>query len=106
MIRPRSGIQSTRNNRVEILDARLQICNANENEIFVYAALLDNINGVMYSDLTGCFPVESCWGMQYIFIAYIYDENLILMHPMKNRTDTCMVSVFKDIYEYLKGEKI
>ena len=40
MIRPRSGIQSTRNNRAEILDARLQIddmnppqhiCNANKN---------------------------------------------------------------------------
>ena len=56
----------------------------------------------MYSDLTGRFPVESYWGMQYIFIAYIYDENVILMRPMKNRTDACMVSVFKDIYEYLK----
>ena len=56
MIRPRSGIQSTRNNIAEILDALLQvddmnppqqIWNANENEIFVYAALADNINGVM-----------------------------------------------------------
>ena len=61
MIRQRSGIQSTRNNRAEILDARLQvddmnppqqICNANENEMFVYAALADNINGVIFSDLT------------------------------------------------------
>ena len=61
IIRPRSGIQSTRNNKVEILDARLQvddmnppqqICNANDNEMFVYAALADNINGVMYRDLT------------------------------------------------------
>ena len=67
MIRPRSSIQSTRNNRAEILDARLQvddknppqkICNANKNEMFVYAALADKINGVMYSDLTGRFHVE------------------------------------------------
>ena len=66
MIRPRSSIQSTQKNSVEILDARLQvddmnppqqICNANENEMFVYALLADNINGVMYSDLTGRFPV-------------------------------------------------
>ena len=51
---------------MEILDARLQvddmnppqqIYNANENEMYVYAALEDNINGVMYSDLTGSFPV-------------------------------------------------
>ena len=70
--------------------------------MFVYAALTDNINGVMHSDITGRLPVESCWGVQYIFIAYIYDEHVILMQPMKNRTDACMVSVFKDIYEYLK----
>ena len=82
-----------------------QIFNANENEMFVYDALADNINGVMYSDLTGRFPVGSYWGMQYIFIAYIYDENVTLMRPMKNKTDACMVSVFKDIYEYLKERK-
>ena len=73
--------------------------------MFVYAALADNINGVIYSDLSGRFPVESYWGMQYIFIAYIYDENVILMRPMKNWTDACMVSVFKDIYEYSKERK-
>ena len=72
-----------------------QICNANENEMFLCAALEENINGVMYSELTGHFPVESYWGMQCIFIAYIYDENVILMRPMKNRTDACMVSFFK-----------
>ena len=75
MIRPRSGIQSTRNNRAKILDARLQIddmnppqqiCNANENKKKFYAALTDNINGVMYGDLTGRFPVVSYSGMQYI----------------------------------------
>ena len=41
--------------------------------MFVYAALADNINGVMYSDLTGRFPVELYWVMHYIFIVYIYD---------------------------------
>ena len=81
------------------------ICNANENEMFVYAALADNINGVMYSDHTGRFPVESYWGMQYIFIAYIYDDNVILIGPMKNRTDACMVAIFKEIYEYSKERK-
>ena len=73
--------------------------------MFVYAVLADNINGVMYSDLTGRFLVVSYWGMQYIFIAYIYDENVILMRPLKNRTDACMVSVFRDIYKYLKERK-
>ena len=70
--------------------------------MFVYAALAENTDGMIYSDLTGRLPVESYWGMQYIFIAYIYDENVILMRPMKNRTDACMVAVFKEIYEHLK----
>ena len=73
--------------------------------MFVYAALADNIKGVIYSEITGRLPVESYWEMQYIFIAYIYDENVILMVPMKNRTDACMIAVFKEIYEYLKESK-
>ena len=91
--------------KVDDMNPPQQICNANKNEMFVYAALADNINGVMYSDLTGRLPVESYWGIQYIVIAYIYDENVIILRPMKNRTDACMVSVFKDIYEYLKERK-
>ena len=82
-----------------------QLCNANGNEIFIYDALADNINGVMYSDLSGRFPVELYWGRQYIFIAYIYYENVILMQTMKNRTDICRVLVFKDVYDCLKERK-
>ena len=40
--------------------------------------------------------------MQYIFVAYAYKINAILMRGMKSRSDACMVEVFKDIYEYLK----
>ena len=67
--------------------------------MFVYAALVDNINDVMYSDLTERFPVEAYWVMQYIFITYIYYENVILMWPMRNKTDAYKVAVFKEIYE-------
>ena len=60
------------------------------------------VSGIAISQAV--FPVESYWGMQYIFIAYIYDENVILMRPMKNKTDACMIAVFKEIYEYLKEQ--
>ena len=60
--------------QVDDMNPPQQICNANEIEFFVYAALVDNIHGVVYIHLTGHFPVESYWGTQYIFIAYIYDE--------------------------------
>ena len=114
MIRTRSGIPSTRNNRAEILDARLQVDDLNppqylqskQEQTFFYASLADNINGVMYSDLTGRFPAESYRGMQYIFIAYIYDENLILMRTMKKK-DRCMYGfIFQRNLSILKGEKM
>ena len=49
------------------------IFKANKNKMIVSTVIADNIYVVTYSDLTGRFPVESYWGMQYIFIAYIYD---------------------------------
>ena len=39
--------------------------------------------------------------MEYIFVAYIYKCNSILMRPMKSRKDEHMVQVFEDIYSYL-----
>ena len=73
------------------------ICNANENEIFVYAALADNINGVVYSDLTGNFPVGSYWGMQYIFIAYIYNENVMHSPILFHRETSCEFTIHHTI---------
>ena len=91
MVRTRQGVQSTRNQRQQIIDARLQVddmnppqeaCAADENEMFCYAALAEDIEGVLYSDQTGRFPVMSYAGMQYILIAYVYDKNAILMRPL------------------------
>jgi hypothetical protein len=36
----------------------------------------------MYTDLTGAFPVRSFKNMIYIFVAYIYDLNAIIVRPM------------------------
>ena len=111
MVRTRQGARSTRNNRQQVLDARLQVddmnppqqaCNAEDDTMSCYAVLADSIDGTMYSDLTGRFPVQSFSGNQYIFVAYIYKINAILLRPMKNRSDESMVAVFKDIYEYLQ----
>ena len=112
MVRKRQGVQSTRSQRKEILDARLELadmnppqeaCAANENEMFCFAALADANEGVIYSDQTGRFPVMSHEGMQYLFIAYIYDENAILIRPLRNREDSSMVECFKDVYSYLEA---
>ena len=111
MTRTRQGVRSTRSNRNEILDARMQVdnmhpheeaCNIEDDKMFCFAALADANEGTVYSDLTGRFPVRSYSGMQYIFVAYIYSKNAILMRAMPNRTDASMINVFKDIYETLK----
>ena len=111
MVHPRQGINSTRKDRQATIDTRLQvdnmnpaeeICTAINNKVFCFAALADTTKGTIYSDLTGRFPLQSYAGMQYIFIAYIYDENYIIIRPMKNRSDASMIDVFKDVYELLQ----
>ena len=37
-----------------------------------------------YHDLTGRFPIRSRSGNEYIIIAYHYDANCIIAHPIKN----------------------
>ena len=115
MIRQRSGVQSTRHSWQDILDARQavddlnppqQLCTALEDCMYCFAVLGDMTSGTIYTDLCGRFPVTSFRGMKYIFVAYIYKCNSILMRPMKGRTDKDMVEVFQDIYGYLRKQDL
>ena len=54
-------------------------------EIFCFTALANSIEGTVYTDLTGKLPVRSIRGNQYIFLAYFYDANAILVRPMKTK---------------------
>ncbi len=38
--------------------------------------------GTMYTDGTGALPVRSFRNMQYVFVAYMYDLNAILVRAM------------------------
>jgi hypothetical protein len=51
-------------------------------DMLCFAALADATTGTMYTDLTSGFPVRSFKNMQYIFVAYIYDLNIIIVRPM------------------------
>ena len=112
MHRNRMGIRSTRARTREIQDARLdledmnppqQICSAQEQNVYCYAALADTNTGTIYTDLPGPFPVRSVRNMQYIFVCYVYESNAILVRPMKTRSDACMVGAYQEIYEYLEA---
>ena len=111
MVRTRQGLRSTRSDRQATLDARKMVddmmppehaCTAEDDEMFCFAALADQNEHTMYSDLAGRFPVRSFSGMNYIFVAYVYSINAILIRPMKSRSDECMVATFKDVYQYLQ----
>ncbi len=56
----------------------------------------------MYTDITGAFPVRSFKSMQYIFVAYGYDLNAIIVRGMPSRADASMVTAFREVITTLK----
>jgi hypothetical protein len=55
----------------------------------------------MYTNLTIAFPVRSFKNMIYIFVAYIYDLNTIIVHQMALRTDTSFIAAFTKVFAIL-----
>jgi hypothetical protein len=58
--------------------------------------------GRIYTDQTGCFPVRSSQGNNYILVAYDYDSNAILTEPLKNRQGAEILRAYTKIIDYLK----
>ena len=50
----------------------------------IYVSMLNatSSTGVIHSDLTGWFPIQSSLGNQYILVIYNYDSNAILAEPL------------------------
>jgi hypothetical protein len=72
-------------------------------DVFCFAALANAITGTMYTDITGAFPVRSFKSMQYIFVAYVYDLNAIIVRAMPYHTDASMVTAFAKVIIILKA---
>jgi hypothetical protein len=60
-------------------------------DVFCFAVLANAITGTMYTDITGAFPVRSLKSMQYVFVAYIYDLNAIIVQAILSCIDASMV---------------
>jgi hypothetical protein len=104
----RFNTASTCNKHAEVIFARAKVdrmfpahkaCAAQD--MFCFAALADSTTGTMYTNLTGAFPVRSFKNMQYIFVAYIYDPNAIIVHPMALRTDASFIAAFTKVFAIL-----
>jgi hypothetical protein len=65
-------------------------------DMFCFAALANANTGTMYTDPTGSFPVRSFKNMQYIFVAYVYDLNAIIVRAMSTRTNAAMITAFRE----------
>jgi hypothetical protein len=63
-------------------------------DMLCFAALADAITGTMYTDITGAFPDRSFKSMQYLFVAYIYKLNAIIVRAMPSPTNASMVQAF------------
>ncbi|KAL7479932.1 hypothetical protein ACHAW6_007837 [Cyclotella cf. meneghiniana] len=72
------------------------------NHIFCWAALVDRIDGTTYTDLTGRFPTMSMENKQYIFVAYDYTPNAIIVRTITDRESATIVNAFDDIFTYLE----
>jgi hypothetical protein len=71
-------------------------------DVFCIAALADANTGTMHTDLTSSFPVRLFKNMQYIFVAYVYDLNAIIVRAMPTCTNAAMITAFKEVIEVLR----
>ncbi len=71
-------------------------------DVFCFAALPDANTGTMYTDLTDSFPVRLFKNMLYIFVAYVYDRNAIIVCAMPTRTNAAMITAFKEVVKVLQ----
>ena len=75
-------------------------------EVYLIVLEMRRMNGTIYTDLTGAFPVTSSRGNKLLYIAYSYDANGILWEPMKSKNDSEMSRVFKKVYDKLEKRGI
>jgi len=106
MHRTRKGIRSTRKQDTSTPTDTYDVhdmnppeeLNATETDLFCFAVLADTVEGTIYIDLTGRFPVRSYRNNQYTFVCYDYRSNSIHVRAMKLREDKDMVEAFQAIY--------
>eukprot|EP00804_Cyclotella_cryptica_P013536 CCRYP_017241-RA/>CCRYP_017241-RA protein AED:0.47 eAED:0.47 QI:0/0/0/1/0/0/2/0/225 len=70
----------------------------------LWAALANQINGTTYTDFTGRFPNMSLENNQYVFVAYDYTTNAIIVRAITDCESNTIVKAFDDIFSYLNSK--
>jgi hypothetical protein len=104
----RSNTASTCNKHADVILAQAKVdcmfpahkaCAAQD--MICFAALADATTCTMYTALTGTFPVRSFKNMIYIFVAFMYDLNAIIVCPMPSHTNTSFIAAFTKVFNIL-----
>jgi hypothetical protein len=54
-----------------------------------------------YLDLTRCFPIHSSQGNLYVLVLYLYDDNAILVKPLKNRSKGKQMKAYTNLLQHI-----
>ena len=63
---------------------------------------LAEVEGQLFTDQTGRFPVTSSRGNNYIVMFYVVDANYIKSYPIKSRHRTELIRAYDDVYSFLR----
>ena len=63
---------------------------------------LAEVEGQLFTDQTGRFPVTSSRGNNYIVIFYVVDANYIKSYPIKSRHRTELIRAYDNVYSFLR----
>jgi len=63
---------------------------------------MEDLKGLISTDLPGRFPFTSSRGMNYIFILYDFDSNAILAEPIKSRSPQHLIEGYEACYNLLE----
>ena len=67
-------------------------------EVYIMMLEITRMNGTIFTDLTGAFPVTSARGNKYLMIAYSFDANGIIFECMKSKHNSEILRVFEKVY--------
>ena len=65
----------------------------------LFTKIIDK-NRKIGTDLKGKFPLTPSRGNKYLFILYKWDNNIILIRPMKAISESGFIRFFKDIHTH------
>ena len=98
----RTGIRSTKTTDTEGDSMeQVQQTMSNDRSHHVYMSITD-IDGKLYSDQTGRFPITSNRGNCYVVIFYAVDGNYIKSYPIKSRHRSELLKAYEEVYAFLR----